>query len=1392
MTSQELGSSFELITKDFFVWLLEEIDLTVIKARSQKSGNQNGFDILAIVSKDYTEKKIFIECKNYETDLSIGNIIKKGLNLESNYELDENDLFIAINPKSNFSNEDNSEKLSPILSQKFKFSYYALDLSNGIKELFALNNNFYRSVYGKDVDFVVNKEKEIERFKAIIFSRKPFKKIILTNTEKNKFIGEINVNKDNIERYFTQEPHYDNILFKKEKKENLTLSQILDKENKFFVIGNPGIGKSTELKKFALQNWKTGENENFIPIFKTLKNFTNTDSIADYFPSGWETLNKIIFILDGIDEISDIEYFKSKLENFIAHSSNGPKKIKYIISCRSNVYESIVKGIPEFKVFYLRDLYSNESFEILKRKCGNVIETLSFDNSFINFLKTPFQLEILAEFIKNNGRMPQNTNILWEQYIQNRLSHDKDEKLKKIPLNVPALKKWSMKVSLINELMKSNVINEDDLYETLDSSGKEYENFKKNPLITKLINQDKYSFEHRNLQEYFAATALSKLSYEKIKSFILIGNEINNTHPSLFNTITFLINIVDKDKHNELVNWLIEHEPELLFKADSNRTDSYKVTVFQHYFHSECVEKTFWINSNKTFTTKEIAEFANCETNFEYLLTFINDTDTHFRVKVSALELLSYFSVPPNKKQELKNTFYYLLQNSENGAMVKSHIIDCIHDLKLCINDEKLLDDIFYLFKNETNKQLNRALLSLLEVYENIDRFFWYVKSEFFRERGFSKRETADEVIRGTSFALDRLILRFNVPSHFIDLARHCFDEDEDNYIDSKYIEEIINRCSYFESLDSNFLVNLFKSFQEIKDCHFRETALKDLISKSSRISKLNLFEYVTSNTDFKTFGYFLASVTDEETIGIVIKKFEDGSIDANNIDLYRNVLGYTQDRKLAEYFNSVMIAKGFEFEEIYLDELEYLNLTANYRKRPQENFDFLFDKHLLLSKIKSIFDRYGKNIDPTMIRQITMDWYNENGRSGTMEISHSLLNRIVHKMKTPLNYDQIEHIITEDDLLLIKEIKAQIQQLSNSNVLFEINSDHLREIYKWCHKTKDEIDFTKIIRLINHNSLNLLDHYEKLKATLYFVIKFRFDFPEEFLLNSIEFIDINRTAGQEVTLNQLLSRIRNREAVTSRILENLTAKNLYSLSLSSHIQYALDHNLQESYKKIGEHLISKNYNYNIEKILNQYIEQTNDTELLKKLCDDLNSHKCWTALKIMMQLKAEPDFCLEKANIYLNNLNYDDKHYLSSALSIQFELNSKNAVYHLISFMDLENIPALNQTSFKNYNAIEDYNVLSKLYQKIYLENQDKFRLSDMKSFMSTYVSNLSSGRTSFNTVQSELSLIKDNLKNSSLDNELFYINHLVEESKKGYLNSQSKTFTFSEALAKVQQIIS
>ncbi|OXA69910.1 hypothetical protein B0A58_14835, partial [Flavobacterium branchiophilum NBRC 15030 = ATCC 35035] len=127
-TSQQLGQEFEKITKDFFSWFFNELGFVITKERIQLSGTQDGFDIEFVLSEDYNPRKIFIECKNYKTEIKTNVLLEKIFELDSNYDLNKNDIFIAINSKSSFKNKNNTEKFEPHLKRKFDFDIKLLDI----------------------------------------------------------------------------------------------------------------------------------------------------------------------------------------------------------------------------------------------------------------------------------------------------------------------------------------------------------------------------------------------------------------------------------------------------------------------------------------------------------------------------------------------------------------------------------------------------------------------------------------------------------------------------------------------------------------------------------------------------------------------------------------------------------------------------------------------------------------------------------------------------------------------------------------------------------------------------------------------------------------------------------------------------------------------------------------------------------------------------------------------------------------------------------------------------------------------------------------------------------------------------------------------------------------
>ena len=1384
MTNQEKGSAFEIITKDFFVWLFEKIGFVVTKARVQKAGSQNGFDILIIVSKDYSERKIFIECKNYESDLSIGNILKKGLNLESNYELDKNDLFIAINPKSNFSNEDNSEKSSPTIESKFPFNYYALEKSNGVKELFGLNRGFYKQIYNEEVDFEVNEEKEIERFKTILFSRKPFQKVIISDKHKNDFIGTIEKEPDYIARFILNDSERENSFDWNFRETSLYLSEIVNTEDKIFILGNPGLGKSTELEKLALDFWKEGEVEGFVPIFRNLKNFTNTDDLYNFLPSNWTELNKILLILDGIDEISDIEYFKSKLENFIS-KENTEKQIKYVISCRTNIYESVVLNILGFKIFYLKNLTLDESLKLLEQRCVHPIAKEEIATKFLDYLKTPFHVQIFASYINQNNSLPSNIAELWSKYIKNRLSTDKKDKLKKAVINIPLIKKYSRTTSLINELMKNNSFTEENLFSIVKEDFSKYDEFLKNPLLDKESSKESWFFEHRNIQEYFAALVISELTFDEIIDFIRI-EDTDRTHPSLFNTITFLINLLDKDsnKFQQLIDWLIENQIEILFKADSDRTDLFKAQVFKDYFKSQCLEKKLWISTNRTFSVKEIAEFGDCDDNFEYMLEFVKKQTFHFRVVISALNLIGFFK--PNLKREakLKPLFIELLGSANIGSDVKSEIIRCIQSLKFCETDQKYLDKVFGVFEAETNKEINASLLFLISDINDIDRLFCYIKAEFLRDAAIEKRNDPDEVHRGNDWQLQELILKFENSAHFIGIISIYFFENHSIELHNDFAVRLLERFLFFSDKEDDFIVRFLKNINTKTKYYHQERLLISLITQSNK--QLDAAVYLIDNNNFSDVRDFLSNFANTEILGLVLNRFISKRICSDQINFFRNNLWH-YDKKVGFEFQKLMTDSGFIFDSNLPIEVELATQQKITLEKIQDNFDILFNKELLLKKIKNIYvENTIEKLQNEKIHEISLKWRKNNNYPFHNENSIVMLLSLMRRFGS-LTFDQVSEFL-EDKVFIFKLVLDNIKGNTRENFKFIISIEQEKEIIDWCTESAQRVDFDNIIEIHDDNSFSYKKDFTTLKTILSFQKHFEFSLPKEFLLNCLELYEIENLSEKEEFFKYLFDEINDKDLFDKKVVENILNKQLFRFVLDRHIDYALKNNLKEVFFKIREYFLNQKPGYNLDDKLELYLNLTDDIDLLKDCCSDINNPICWSAIKLLT-LRKEEKFCITKSLEYLNqeeNLRKD--YYVSNAMWVLFHFKSMKA---LECYLDLLNFD-FHSINFSDYSAIEDYSILETLFFKIYKEVYDKPDFSHGTSFFDAYVSNLSKkDEESYTETQNTLLSIKEKLIKENSDTRLFNINLLIDNSKNSYINSKSVPLTFKEALSKVESIL-
>lgn len=1372
MSSQELGSSFEKITLDFFLFLFKQLNIQVNNNWIQKSGYQFGFDVgfeVAILNDDFFKRGIFIECKNYhKSKLAQSQLHEKLIQFDRSDYDKNNSIFIFLSPKIDLNKctqDSNPKHLEDYFNQTKPFKTIILTPNNNVQDILSLNEEIFCKVYGEtftkpDLD---THNSILEYFHKLLFSKGEIPNFSSLKKRK-EYLEQASSPKNKY--YLNRKLKTNKFSFSFQDK---SLLELIKTNDILLLLGEPGSGKTTELINISKYFEEKIIEKEITPIFISLPNINKFDTFQDVLPSDWSSSQKIVLLLDALDEFE----FKSQLNKQITSLLTSTDiSFKIVISCRTYAYGDELKSLNP-AVFYLNDLSTQESFELLSKTYKIPLE--KFDQispiKFKDVLEDPFKLEMLGRYYKNHTELPVTPSEIFED-IKAELPPENFELYKILALVLELTKKTSA-----------------DKKELKNLFGITYKKFTKLSFIESSFDNSSFKFIHKNYQEYFAATAISDLDFQQIINFISIEG-VNKTHPTLFNTITFLINILSSDKYNLLIDWLSTHNPELLIKADKNRTENFRVKVFQEYFKTECIEKTFWISS-ATFSVKEIAEFGDCEENFHYLVSIINNKESHFRVIISALELLSYFSIPIASKENLKTAFFNFLKDSQISEMIKSHIIDCIVDQKLCDQDEQYLRNIFDLFKSETNKQVNRALLSLIHYYPQIDSFFWYIKDEFLRENGYIERIVKDEVLRGTSWILEELILRFENHAHFIALIEHYFDETKDNYTSNEFIEKIIKRCLYFEDVRKGFITDLLSYFFENANFSINDDALRVLLLRLTPESQLEGFKYLADNIHFDRIGYFLASIADEQNINLAIEKFANGSFESTNLDLYRNVIANHGRRKLAEHFNNTMLEKGFVFREVLLSEEEYETRVTKFKNLPQDNFDILFNQNKLHSKINTVFADYGASIDSGLIRKIQTDWFRKNDGGNKLDISISILRRLIHIHDKAVQFTDITHML-KDDFIIINEIKSQIHSSNDTHNKFNISSSQKAYLNSWCQKASNEIRFDRIIKYVSSDRYGGLEDYGKLKTILFIVTRFDFNLSQDFLLNCIEFIDVNNSDEEVKRLEWLKLKINNDPLFNQRIIDNLNTKNLVFLPLNIHIQYALDNNLSDAFQKIREHFLMPDYNYNIDKKLEQYISLTGDYELLKNLCSVVTSHKYWSAVQLLMKLKIEQDFCEQKAVEYLEeNIEDEKNYYSSSALSVLFELNSLAALNYVSEFLSKNKLPSLNQVSYSNYDAIDNYEILGNLLAKLNKRETEKLGFDGLENFIVTYVTNLSKNKESYNSTQDELALLKSMAIVQNSDNELYLINHLIDKSQNGYINSQSKAMNFKEALQKVEEII-
>lgn len=362
------------------------------------------------------------------------------------------------------------------------------------------------------------------------------------------------------------------------------IENIFSINNKALIADNAGMGKSTLVKMFAINQIKKSSG---IPILIELKKLTQEHKIINEILNQlnseenefdesdiWFLLKtgQFFILLDGFDEIKSEhkEIITQELSSFIPKINSN----KFIITSRP---EETLTSFGSFKKYKICPLEINDSFALIKKldnisKChlaDKLIEDIKANEQVHEFLSNPFLVSLLYKCYLYSRDLPLKrisfySDVYLALYKSHDLSKDGYKREIKSKLDIESFRDVLNQLAYIS--FKNNIV--EYSYEELISHLKECQkslthlNFKAHTFIYDVISTvplfvkdgNVYRWAHKSFQDYFAANSISQsMNAERI-----LGNIYKKKIARALNLLVFLGEINHSLIERTIVKWILE------------------------------------------------------------------------------------------------------------------------------------------------------------------------------------------------------------------------------------------------------------------------------------------------------------------------------------------------------------------------------------------------------------------------------------------------------------------------------------------------------------------------------------------------------------------------------------------------------------------------------------------------------------------------------------------------------------------------------------------------------------------------------------------------------------------------------------------------------------------
>lgn len=986
------------------------------------------------------------------------------------------------------------------------------------------------------------------------------------------------------------------------------------------LLGTAGQGKTTELKQTALQLIR----RKTYPLFISLANYSpEKQTINQYLNVGWRALppDKTVLFMDGFDEIQPANIIHA-IRNIQAFAEQNPQ-VRIVLSSRTNFYEQPQLGYGDgtlqgFTIFYLQHLTETDCKRYISEK-------YKFDyNDFINevdrhnlnpLLENPFFLNAIAGIYATGRKLDGNRGQIIYTLIKEQLYTDIAH-YRNIG-NAEELEKYMMDklryVALSMVMTGMRTISQQELKRIIPD--KQNRNLIKcSTIFYRSGNSQVWEFQHAYFLEYLAAEYLSTLTFSHIQKLVT-GESTGRVMPAWQNTVMLLLSTSDSDilLFGELVNWLIDTDPEILLWIETERLSSgLREHIFYDIFKYHKVKKTN-IHMRKD-NLKDYARFGNTTACIDFIFSEAVNTRNENIVRINALEVLSCmdFSNYIDTRKVLEELIR-MIDDPCTDEYLTELILDCIIEADIYISRD--IDYLLQKFQHNDNEFIRRCFYRL-----------------------FIKENTPEQHI---DYLIEGL---------YLDGTDH--DTDDEIYQDAYSIQALI-RCKSGESISR--IIQLLIQNKDYINISDATRFFVDLVNNAIQA-------YPTHNVLFEDITDLLTNITlynTEQTKNIIRFFYTTGTFEClidkliyKNIDILPHklmLLAYIIDlnnyQQIIRLYNQHSITEE-DIQKLCLDipndkekrlickEITkqtgikiVIQRTYDWRKynitQTQKAFDILFDQQRFKQTCYQFIDKYKpltrKKLNCILIQR------------ESKQIGKDITNRAVLQFIENITRDNLDQIITQefiDQYIYERNMVYFIyNMLCENGPYIIISRQHITYLQIWFDKHILNTDFTTAVGICNRCE-TIMDGY----ATILFLLMkvFNFKCPES-KLYEMTLCAVPEFIGYP-SLDYLYERCTNKKEFNSHVVENIIDNKIsFNYIYQEHVTHIFSNKLSQAYRHIINELTCKQFdNDTHNEIIKLYFRTGLPSEPILEMWDQLDIHLKLTIAEELFK-KEEYFFLLEK-----------------------------------------------------------------------------------------------------------------------------------------------------------------